>query len=123
MWKREKDLLYLGSFHSAELLEMYGATGDHLGTDAISMHHPPYSIQPLTRITPVNFINHQDPNHPKGSKATSLLSNITWPKYTLDSKKMLLFSDDAAEEYTTVPDTYRADGIAAIIKVQTELGV
>jgi hypothetical protein len=36
---------------------------------------------------------------------------------------MLLFSDDATEEYTTVPDTYRADAIAAIFKVQTELGV
>ena len=72
---------------------------------------------------PVNFINHQDPNHPKGSTAQSLLSNVTWPKYTLQSKKMFLFSNVASEEYTTVPDTYRADGIAAIIEVQKELGV
>ena len=71
----------------------------------------------------MNFINHQDPNHPSDSTAASLLSNITWPKYTLDDKKMFLFSDNATEEYTTIPDTYRADGIAAINEVQTALGV
>ena len=71
----------------------------------------------------MNFINHQDPNHPSDSTAISLLSNITWPRYTLDDKKMLLFSDNATEEYTTIPDTYRADGIATINEVQTALGV
>lgn len=74
-------------------------------------------------VVPVNFINCEDPNYPKGSKAPSLLSNTTWPKYTVDSKKMLLFSDNATEEYTTIPDTYRADGITAIIEVLTEVGV
>ena len=73
--------------------------------------------------TPVNFINHQNPNHPKCSNAISPLSNITWPKYTLESKEMLLFSDNAGEEYTTIPDTYRADGIDAINEVETALGV
>ena len=76
----------------------------------------------LTGTMPVNFINHQDPNYPKGSTAASLLSSVTWPKYTLDTKKMLLFSDDATEEYTTVPDTYRADAIAAFIELQLALG-
>ena len=37
VWKRRKDLLYLGSFHSCELPEFYGFTGDHVGTDALSM--------------------------------------------------------------------------------------
>lgn len=36
---------------------------------------------------------------------------------------MLLFSDNVTEEYTTIPDTYRADAIAAINKVQEALGV
>ena len=72
--------------------------------------------------TPVNFINHCDPNYPSGSTATSLLSKVTWPKYTFDDKEMLLFSDDSSKEYTTIPDTFRADGINAIIEVQTELG-
>ena len=72
--------------------------------------------------TSVNFINYENPNYPKGSKATSLLSNITWPKYTLDSKKMLLFSDNATEEYTITPDTYRADALATIIELQLALG-
>ena len=71
----------------------------------------------------VNFINHHDPNHPSGSSAPSPLSNITWPKYTLDCKESLLFSDIAGEEYTIIPDTYRADGIAAINKVEMALGV
>ena len=34
VWKRRKDLLYLGSLHGGDLSEMYG-TGDRLGTDAI----------------------------------------------------------------------------------------
>ena len=102
---------------------MYDLTGDHLGTDAISMRHLSYSFQPLTRISPVNFIYHHDPNHPKGSTAPSLLWNITWPKYTLDSKKILLFSDHAAEEYTTIHDTFRTHGMAAITKLQAELGL
>ena len=36
---------------------------------------------------------------------------------------MLLFSDNTGEEYTTIPDTYRADGIKAINEVQMALGV
>lgn len=38
----------------------------------------------------------------------------------LDSKKMLLFSDNVTEEHSTIPDTYRAGGIAATIKVQMD---
>ena len=37
VWKRRKDLLYLGSVHGADLPELYGVTGDHLAADAISM--------------------------------------------------------------------------------------
>jgi hypothetical protein len=40
VWKRRKDLLYIGSVHGGELPEMYGLTGDHVGTDAFSMHIP-----------------------------------------------------------------------------------
>ena len=80
-------------------------------------------FQSLIMSASVNFINHQDPNHPKGSTAQSLLSNVTWPKYTLESKKMFLFSDDAVEEYITVTDNYRVDGIAAITELHKELGI
>ena len=38
-------MLYLGSVHGGELPEMYGITGDHLGTDAISM--PIFSPFPI----------------------------------------------------------------------------
>lgn len=122
MWRRDKELLYLGSFHGGDLPEMYGFIGDHLGTDAISMHPPFYRFQLFIRIAPVNFINNCDPNHPNGSTAQSLLSNITWPKYTLESKQMLSFSDDS-DEYATIPDTHRSEAIAGIIELQSELGV
>ena len=36
---------------------------------------------------------------------------------------MLVFSDNADEEYTTTPDAYRADAIATIDEVETALGV
>jgi len=36
---------------------------------------------------------------------------------------MLLFSDKPGEGYTTIPDTYRADGIGAINEVEMALGV
>ena len=41
MWKRYKDVPYLGSVHGGDLLEMYGIAGDHLGVDAISMSFIP----------------------------------------------------------------------------------
>jgi len=37
VWKRRKNLLYIGSVHGGELSEMYGLTGDHVGTDAFGM--------------------------------------------------------------------------------------
>ena len=126
VWKRGKDFLYIGSFHTSDLPEFYGLTGDYVGTDALGMYtfiSPPLQSRPLMRTTPVNFINHHDPNHPSGSSASSPLSNITWPKYTVDGKETLLFSDSAGEEYTTIPDTYRADGMAAINDVEMALGV
>jgi len=48
VWKRRKDLLYLGSFHSCDVPEYYGFTGDHVGTDALSMYTflPPPSLIP-----------------------------------------------------------------------------
>ena len=50
MWKRGKDLLYLGSFHGGDLSEFYDFTGDHVGTDALGMHTflPSLSPAPAT---------------------------------------------------------------------------
>ena len=125
MWKRRKDLLYLGSVHGGELSEMYGTQGDYLAADAVStlVSLSFYMISTIhEHHTSVNFINRQDPNYPKGSTTTSLLSSIAWPKYTLDTEEMFLFSDNPAEEYTTIPDDYRADAIAAIIELQMAFG-
>ena len=73
VWKRRKDLLYLGSFHSCELPEFYGFTGDHVGTDALSMYTflPPLPVlvadedytsqlrQPSKPQPPEGFQRHQ----------------------------------------------------------------
>jgi len=63
----------------------------------------PLLFLPLMRTTPVNFIDHQNPNHPSGSSAkyTSPLSNITWQKFTLDGR--ILFNENASEAHITIP--------------------
>ena len=33
-----KYLLYIGSFHTGDLPEFYGFTGDHVGTDALGTY-------------------------------------------------------------------------------------
>ena len=55
VWKRRKDLLYLGSFHSCELPEFYGLTGDHVGTDALSMYTLPSPS--LVPVADENYIS------------------------------------------------------------------
>ena len=37
MWKRRKDLLYLGSVHGGDVAEFFGITDDYVGTDALGM--------------------------------------------------------------------------------------
>jgi len=106
LWKRRKDLLYLGSFHGGELYEIFSMIPtDFVLTDAL-----------------INFVSNLNPNYPTHSTATSGLSNITWPTYG-SSGLMLQFSDNATEAYTTTTDTYRQVGIQAIIKIQQELGL
>jgi len=50
VWKRRKDLLYLGSFHGGGLTEYYGFTGDHLGMDALSMSTFLPSLFPILAV-------------------------------------------------------------------------
>ena len=57
VWAREKDLLYIGSFHGGDLPEVFGVTGDHLATDAIGMHALSCWFRPLMRVALVNFVN------------------------------------------------------------------
>jgi len=62
VWKRRKDLLYLGSFHTCDLPEYYGFTGDHVGTDALSMYTflPPSSPIPAADMDYTSQL-HQSP--------------------------------------------------------------
>ena len=53
VWKRRKNLLYLGSVHGGELPEMYGIIGDHVGTDAFGVYTSP-------RLLPVISATHRD---------------------------------------------------------------
>ena len=54
-------------------------------------------------ITLGSFIDHQNPSHPSSSPTASPLASVIWPESTLDIKKMILFSDDTNQEYTTHP--------------------
>jgi len=106
LWKRRKDLLYLGSVHGGELYEIFSVIPtDFVLTDSL-----------------VNFVTNLNPNYPKGSTATSGLSTITWPTYG-SSGSLLQISDNTTEAYTTTTDNYRQAGIQAVIKIQQELGL
>jgi len=108
LWKRRKELSYLGSVHGGELPEFYSTVStDFVATDAL-----------------INFVNNLDPNYPKHSKpsAQSALSSIRWPKYN-KGLEMLQISDNASEAYSTVADTFRKAGIEAIINVHNHLGL
>jgi len=56
VWKRRKDLLYLGSCHGCELPEFYGFTGEHVGMDALSMYtFLPFPLPALALATDEDY--------------------------------------------------------------------
>ncbi|PSR81083.1 carboxylesterase family protein [Coniella lustricola] len=56
----------------------------------------------------VSFIVNQDPNEAQ-------VSNVTWPRYTLDNPQNLVFDVNVTDLAYAEPDTYRAEGINYII--------
>ncbi|KAN0094638.1 Alpha/Beta hydrolase fold [Tylopilus felleus] len=110
LWKRNKIVPGIGSFHESDLQEYYDLTGstDWVGTDAL-----------------VNFAYTLDPNvptdgYPAGA-APSLLSNICWPQYELSSLQLLTFEDPNVLTFTQ--DTYRTEAMEFLDKLQTQMGL
>ncbi|KAF8128655.1 Alpha/Beta hydrolase protein [Boletus edulis] len=99
LWKRDKFVPGVGSFHESDLQEFYDLTGssDWVGADAL-----------------VNFAYTLNPNvpthgYPSGA-APSLLSNISWPQYQAPSN-VLTFTDD----------TFRAEAIEFLDEMQERM--
>ncbi|KAF8558698.1 alpha/beta-hydrolase [Imleria badia] len=108
LWKRDKFVPGLGSFHESDLQEFYNLTGspDWVGADAL-----------------VNFAYTLDPNvpddgYPSGA-APSLLSNIRWPSYKLSSPQLLTFEDPNVLTFSD--DTFRAEAMKFLDTMQSSM--
>ncbi|KAF8550231.1 alpha/beta-hydrolase [Imleria badia] len=110
LWKRNKYIPTLGSFHGTDLQTFYDLTGssDWVGTDAI-----------------VNFAYTLNPNvPPKGypsGAAPSQLSNVCWPRYHHHRPLLLTFEDPNV--LTLTNDTYRAEAIKVLDEIQHRMGL
>ncbi|KAF8431311.1 Alpha/Beta hydrolase protein [Boletus edulis BED1] len=109
LWKRNKTIPTLGSFHGSDLQEFYDVTGntDWVGTDAL-----------------VNFAYTLNPNVPPNGypvgAAQSLLANVYWPQYHPHNPQLLTFED--SDVLTLTNDTYRAEQINVLDQVQDLMG-
>ncbi|OAX36717.1 alpha/beta-hydrolase [Rhizopogon vinicolor AM-OR11-026] len=88
--KRLKSVAVLGSFHSSDLLNVYG--GDDMASYL------------------VRFVTNLDPN---GS------GTLAWPTWTTSSPNLLTFLDGQTPQQIT-QDTYRADAITYMINMNLE---
>ncbi|KAI1788851.1 carotenoid ester lipase precursor [Ganoderma leucocontextum] len=91
--KRLKLLPVLGAAHGTDILNVYGG-GDM--TDYL-----------------VNFVNNLDPNGATG---------INWPKYSLDSRKLLTFQDGLVP-LTITKDDYRVDGFNVLTDLSLQFPI
>ncbi|KAF8125294.1 sterol esterase [Boletus edulis] len=109
LWKRNKTIPTLGSFHGSDLQEFYDVTGntDWVGTDAL-----------------VNFAYTLNPNVPPNGypfgATQSLLANVYWPQYHPHNPQLLTFED--SDVLTLTNDTYRAEQINVLDQVQDLMG-
>ncbi|KAF9224875.1 alpha/beta-hydrolase [Gyrodon lividus] len=108
LWKRDKFVPGIGSFHQSDLQEFYDFTGttDWVGADAL-----------------LNFAYNLDPNvpvhgYPSGA-TSSLLSDISWPQYQLWSPNLLTFEDP--DVLTFLQDTFRAEAMAFLSWMQDQM--
>ncbi|KAJ3486531.1 hypothetical protein NLI96_g4177 [Meripilus lineatus] len=86
--KRLNGLLYLGSFHASDLLNVYGPgdMADYL----------------------INFVNNLDPNGRNG---------ISWPRYSTSSPQALTFVDNVLQPQVLSMDTFRKDGMDSLTQL------
>ncbi|KIJ63557.1 hypothetical protein HYDPIDRAFT_113009 [Hydnomerulius pinastri MD-312] len=109
LWKRDKFVPGLGSFHESDLQEYYDLTGtpDWVGADAL-----------------LNFAYTLNPNvppngYPSGA-APSLLSNVSWAQYHNSRPVLLTLEDPNVLTFTN--DTYRREAIAFLSMLQDQMG-
>lgn len=82
--KRLKALPILGSVHASDLLDSFfigNEMQDHV----------------------IYFANNLDPNGPS--------VDTHWPKYSTDTKQLLLYRDNIFDRVDIIPDTYRVSAI------------
>ncbi|KAF8129906.1 Alpha/Beta hydrolase protein [Boletus edulis] len=109
LWKRNKNIPTLGSFHGSDLQVFYDITGntDWVGTDAL-----------------VNFAYTLNPNVPPNGypfgAAQSLLANIYWPQYHPNNPQLLTFDDP--DVLTLTNDTYRAEQCKVLNQIHDLMG-
>ncbi|KAH7928880.1 alpha/beta-hydrolase [Leucogyrophana mollusca] len=113
IWKRDKFVPGLGSFHESDLQEYYNLTGnlDSVGTDAL-----------------INFAYTLNPNAPASGypagAASSLLSDMQWPQYRLSGSnpaQLLTFEDPSV--LTLSQDNFRSDAINFLNQMQDQMGL
>lgn len=111
LWKRRKDVKYLGSVHGGELTEFYGVSQQV--TDKVALD------------SVLSFVNFQNPIPPQETFPGSLLHNLTWPEWGTDPDQppVFLYSDDPHQTYGIVQDTYRKANMELLIQVHEETGV
>lgn len=110
IWKRDKFVPGIGSFHESDLQEYYDLTGttDWVGADAL-----------------INFAYTLDPNvpaqgYPSGA-SSSLLSGLYWSQWKLWSPDLLTFEDPNVLTFTK--DTFRAKAMAYLNYLEDQMGL
>lgn len=110
IWKRDKFVPGIGSFHESDLQEYYDLTGttDWVGADAL-----------------INFAYTLDPNvpaqgYPSGA-SSSLLSDLNWPRWELWCPELLTFEDPNVLTFTN--DTFRTKAIAYLNYLEDQMGL
>ncbi|EIW78572.1 sterol esterase [Coniophora puteana RWD-64-598 SS2] len=105
IWRRNKYVPGVGSFHESDLQEFYNLNNtDFAGTDAL-----------------LNFAYNLDPNVPQGGYATgakSVLADVQWPTYD-GAKQLLSFYDTEILNITT--DDFRVQPIQFLQGIQKKL--
>ncbi|KIM54022.1 hypothetical protein SCLCIDRAFT_137622 [Scleroderma citrinum Foug A] len=110
VWKRNKYIPGLGSFHLSDLQEFYDFTGtsDWVGADAV-----------------VNFAYALDPNVPQGGYpsggVSSLLSGLNWQQWTPSCPELLTFEDPDVLTFSN--DTFREEAVAYLNYLSDQMGL
>ena len=128
VWKRNKLVPVLGSFHGSDFFDFFGLPGttDWVGADAISAFL--FVSQIFTVYDDcfsVNFAYSLDPNAPQGGYSTqakaSLLSDFNWPRWTTESPELLTFEDPNV--LTLSNDTFRERAMEYLSYLTEQMGL